>query len=83
MKIFEIYNTDENIGPAPKDVCKSGKPDSELPASWLASCRSQGLRSRDSEKEHTIKGKRIRIDGKKIKGRKYGSSTSTTPDYSD
>jgi len=83
MRVTDIIGTRENIGPAPKSVCKSGKPDSELPASWLASCRSQGLRRRDSEKKHTIRGKRISIDGKKIKGRPYGSAKTTTPDYSD
>ena len=82
MKLSELFQTAENIGPAPKSVCRSGKPDSELPASWLASCRSQGLRRRDSDKKHTIKGKRISIDGKKIKGRAYGSAGNTTPDYS-
>ena len=39
MKINEIVNAQENIGPATKDVCKSNRPDSSLPASWLASCR--------------------------------------------
>ncbi len=31
MKIFEIYNTDENIGPAPRGACS--KPASQLTAS--------------------------------------------------
>ena len=34
MKIFEIYNTDENIGPAPRGACS--KPASDLPASWIS-----------------------------------------------
>jgi hypothetical protein len=83
MRLIDLIGPRENIGPAPKSVCRSGKPDSDLPASWLASCRSQGLRRRDSDKKHTIKGKRISIDGKRIKGRQYGSAGSTTPDYSD
>ena len=54
MKVLDIIT--DNIGPAPAKVCKSGKPDSELPASWLASCRSKGMRRRDSDKEHKIDG---------------------------
>ena len=44
MKIYEIYNTDENIGPAPKGACS--KPMSSLPASWVSSCKSQGKMKR-------------------------------------
>ena len=40
MKIFEIYNTDENIGPAPASACS--RPAKDLPASWISSCKSQG-----------------------------------------
>ena len=33
---------------ASKELCKSKKPDSALGSSALSSCRSQGLRPRDS-----------------------------------
>lgn len=79
MKIQEIISK-ENIGPAPKDVCRSGTPDDKLPASWLASCRSQGLRSRDSDKDHKYDGKRQKVGNATVKGKKYGGPL---PDYSD
>jgi hypothetical protein len=63
-------------------LCKSSKPDHELGASNLASCKSQGLRARDGEKSHLITaGKRkvrVVVGGKRIKGRKYGGPL---PDY--
>jgi len=73
MKLHEV------IGPAPVKICKSSKPDSELPASWLASCKSKGLRSRSGKKSHKIGKKRTTVGGKKIKGAKYGGPL---PDYS-
>ena len=38
--------------PASRDLCTSGKPDSALGASQLASCKSQGYRSREGGKSH-------------------------------
>ncbi len=70
----------DNIGPAPKSVCKSRTPDKDLPASWLASCRSQGLRRRDSDRDHDYDGKRQEVGKARIKGKKYGGPL---PDYSD
>jgi len=78
MKVIDIIT--DNIGPAPAKVCKSGKPDSALPSSWLASCRSKGLRRRDSDKEHNIDGKRKTVGHKTVKGKKYGGPL---PDYSE
>jgi len=72
----------DNIGPAPSSVCKSSKPNSELPASWVASCKSKGLRSREGGKSHKIgksKSSRVKVGGKKIKGKNYGGPL---PDYS-
>ena len=69
----------DNIGPAPSTVCKSSKPNSELPASWLASCKAKGLRSREGGKSHKIGKKRTSVGGKKIKGKRYGGPL---PDYS-
>lgn len=68
MLISEITINDWK---ASKKVCKSSKPDKELGASTLSSCKSQGLRARDGEKSYTIGGKKTKIAGKKIKGGKY------------
>lgn len=69
-------------GKASRSLCTSSKPDDELGASQLASCKSQGLRARDGEKSHLIghRGSKVRITvgGKKIKGKKYGGPL---PDY--
>jgi hypothetical protein len=64
---------------ASRKLCVSTKPDDELGASNLASCKSQGLRSRDGKKSHLVGKKRITVGGKKIKGKKYGGPL---PDYS-
>lgn len=60
-------------------LCKSNIPDKRLGASNLASCKSQGYRARDGEKSHKIGSKRVKMGGKKIKGKKYGGPI---PDYS-
>jgi aldehyde:ferredoxin oxidoreductase len=65
--------------PATRKLCKSGKPDSALGASQLASCKSQGYRGRDGGKSHKIGSDRVKVRGKKIKGRKYGGPL---PDWS-
>ncbi len=77
MKIFEFYQTDENLGPAPRGVCS--KPASQLPASWISSCKSQGKRKRTGDRKEKVDGKTIRVAGKKLKGKKYGGPL---PDYS-
>ena len=59
---------------ASAELCKSNKPNSELGASQLASCKSQGLRARDTKRKYKIRGKTASIDGKKIRGGKYGGS---------
>ena len=71
MKIKEIMEGLMNER-ASRKLCASSKSDSELGASNLASCKSQGLRARNSKKPHTIGKKRVPITGKKIKGKKYG-----------
>jgi len=72
----------EEEGRASRALCTSGRPDSALGASQLASCKSQGLRARDGEKSHLIthgaRKVRITVGGKKIKGKKYGGPL---PDY--
>jgi hypothetical protein len=72
----------DESGKASRALCNSSRPDSQLGASNLASCKSQGLRARDGEKSHLIGhgGAKVRITvgGKKIKGKKYGGPL---PDY--
>lgn len=65
--------------PASRDLCTSGKPDSALGASQLASCKSQGYRSREGAKSHKVGSDRVKVRGKKIKGKKYGGPL---PDWS-
>lgn len=65
--------------PASRELCTSGKPDSALGASQLASCKSQGYRSRDGGKSHKVGSDRIKVRGKRIKGKKYGGPL---PDWS-
>ncbi len=65
--------------PASRKLCTSGKPDSALGASQLASCKSQGYRSRDGGKSHKIGDERQKVRGKRIKGKKYGGPL---PDWS-
>jgi len=67
---------------ASKQLCTSGKPDSAIGASALASCKSQGYRRRDGNKSHKLgqrKSSRVKVGGKKIKGKKYGGPL---PDWS-
>jgi hypothetical protein len=77
MRISEIVTEK-----ASRALCVSGRPDSDLGASNLASCKSQGLRARDGEKSHLIghgsTSTRITVGGKRIKGKKYGGPL---PDY--
>jgi len=72
----------DETGKASRALCTSGRPDTDLGASNLASCKSQGLRARDGEKSHLIghgnSSVRITVGGKKIKGKKYGGPL---PDY--
>lgn len=72
-------DSDLEEAPASRALCMSGKPDSALGASQLASCKSQGYRSRDGGKSHKVGSERVRVRGKKIKGKKYGGPL---PDWS-
>lgn len=92
MKLLDVITPEEfcpncggslaEEGRASRALCTSGRPDSALGASQLASCKSQGLRARDGEKSHLIthgaRKVRITVGGKKIKGKKYGGPL---PDY--
>lgn len=77
MKMGEDFDLEEE--PASRALCLSGKPDSALGASQLSSCKSQGYRSRDGGKSHKVGGERVKVRGKKIKGKKYGGPL---PDWS-
>lgn len=71
MKIYEIIDEDK----ASRKLCISSRPDSELGASQLASCKSQGFRARDGNKSHKLgRGpeSRVKVGGHKIRGKKYG-----------
>ena len=76
MKIDNIFTEDADIEEwkATKELCKSNRSDSSLGASALASCKSQGLRRRESKVKHTINKKRQKITGRKIKGKKRPSN---------
>lgn len=81
MRISEVVSRDEVVdeGPASKKLCTSAKPDGALGSSNLSSCRSQGLRPRQSGKSYRIGGKVTKVRGLKVKGTKYGGPI---PDYS-
>lgn len=79
MKVFEIDELAEKEWKASAKLCKSSTPDSKLGASALASCKSQGYRSRDGKKSHKIGKNRIKVGGKRIKGKQYGGPL---PDWS-
>lgn len=78
----DIIDQDIAENKAPRSLCVSSKPDEDLGASQLSSCKSQGLRARDGEKSHKL-GKspksRVKVGGKRIKGNKYGGPL---PDWS-
>ena len=79
--MYGVSSDDEAVAeePASRALCTSGKPDAALGASQLASCKSQGYRSRDGGKSHKVGSERIKVRGKKIKGSKYGGPL---PDWS-
>jgi len=72
-------DTEVDEAAATRALCQSGKPDSALGASQLSSCKSQGYRSRDGGKSHKVGSERVKVRGKKIKGKKYGGPL---PDWS-
>ena len=59
---------------ASAELCKSSTPDKDLGASNLASCKSQGLRARETKRKYKIGGKTKGISGKKVRGKKYGGN---------
>lgn len=79
--MYGVSDQDQDIeeAPASRELCTSGKPDSALGASQLSSCKSQGYRSRDGGKSHKVGSERVKVRGKRIKGKKYGGPL---PDWS-
>ena len=78
MRLTEFI-TDEELAAldekASRKLCLSTKPNGDLGASNLASCKSQGLRRREGNKSHLMgKGpeSRMTMGGHKVKGKKYG-----------
>lgn len=77
MKMNEICEGIETElderGPASKKLCLSSVTDDKLGASQLSSCKSQGFRTRHSKRTYYLgKGQKLKVDGKKVKGKKYG-----------
>jgi len=81
MRIDEVLTAEDDIEEwkASKELCRSSRPNSKLGASALASCKSQGLRTRSGKKSHKIGKKRVTVGGKKIKGKEH---SGPLPDYS-
>lgn len=84
MKIVDLVeSSDDQLiqdWKASRKLCLSKKPDRRLGASALSSCKSQGLRKRNSKVKVKIRGKRRKIGRRKLKGKQYGGSL---PDWSD
>ena len=81
MRIDELLQSEDDLEEwqASKELCRSSRPNSALGASALASCKSQGMRTRSGKKSHKIGKKRVTVGGKKIKGKSHGGPL---PDYS-
>lgn len=82
MKIEDLLENDDQLiqdWKASRKLCLSKRPDSSLGNSALSSCKSQGLRKRNSKVKVTLKGKRKKIGRRRLKGKKYGGSL---PDWS-
>ena len=84
MKIDQLLTDAQDLAEwkASKELCNNkNRSDASLGASALASCRSQGLRSRNSRVVTDIDGdgKQEKIGNKKLRGKQYGGST---PDWS-
>lgn len=80
MKISEITSEAEQ-GRGPKQGWKAycaNTPAGKMPSSWLSSCKSRGLKSRETGKSQKIGQSRVKLDGKRIKSTKYGGPVSPT-----
>jgi tRNA A22 N-methylase len=84
MRVEQLLLSEQDLEDwaATRSLCTSSKPDSALGASALSSCKSQGYRRRSGNKSHKLgksKNSRVKVGGKKIKGKKYGGPL---PDWS-
>tara|TARA_B110000503_G_scaffold139985_1_gene229690 strand:+ start:641 stop:895 length:255 start_codon:yes stop_codon:yes gene_type:complete len=84
MRVDELLENEQELDDwaATRSLCTSSKPNSALGASALSSCKSQGYRRREGNKSHKLgpeKTSRVKVGGKKIKGKKYGGPL---PDWS-
>ena len=82
MRIEDIDKEVLDEAKASAKLCKSSRSNKSLGASALSSCKSQGYRRREGNKSHKLgpeKGSRVKVGGKKIKGKKYGGPL---PDWS-
>ena len=84
MRIDEVLTDEDELTDwaASRSLCKSSKPNHAIGASATASCKSQGYRSRTGNKSHKLgkdKSSRVKVGGKKIRGKKYGGPL---PDWS-
>jgi hypothetical protein len=81
MRLDELFTNEEDIEEwkASKELCKSPRSNASLGASALASCKSQGYRRREGNKSHKMGKRRVKMGGRKIKGKKYGGGI---PDWS-
>ncbi len=79
MRIQELSDALAQEWKASKELCLSPRSNDSLGASALSSCRSQGLRNRDSRVPAKIGTKRKPIGQRRVKGAKYGGPT---PDWS-
>ena len=77
--MYGVSDEEVTEEPASRELCQSGKPDSALGASQLSSCKSQGYRTRSGKMKHKIGHEKVKVSGKKIKGKKYGGPL---PDWS-
>lgn len=78
MKIQEVTEGNKQSSKPSKSYCKN-TPKGKMGVSALASCKNRGLVARDGKKSHKIGNKRVKVGGKKIKGK---SSGGPLPDYS-
>lgn len=74
MRLDEVLTQEDDIEEwkASKALCKSKRSNSSLGASALSSCKSQGYRSREGGKVVRIGRDRVKLGGKKLKGKQYG-----------
>lgn len=78
MLLSELFDVTVDEAKPSRKYCNT-TPEKDMSASWKASCKSQGHTSREGNKSHKVGHERIRVRGKKIKGKAYGGPL---PDWS-